>query len=166
MEIALACLDDVPTYVAHARHAQKWLRSRQLGQYVPAAHDEYAAAIRCRVESGTLYIVRDHGDAVGFFSLDASPSPWWPDDGVPALYLAGMVVARSARGRGVGSFILRWALAEAARLGRHCVRLDCHADNRWLRQCYEAHGFELRGQVEQQPGYCGCLYQRDSATTG
>jgi hypothetical protein len=45
------------------------------------------------------------------------------------------------------------------------VRLDCHAGNAWLCRYYEAHGFELRGRVEQHPGYEGCLYQREVAPT-
>jgi GNAT superfamily N-acetyltransferase len=163
MEVRPAGSEDVATYAALGRAAQAWLRARGLGQYVPAAHDEYAAAIRSRVESGTLYVVRDGGEVLGFFSLDASPSPWWPADGAPALYLAGMVVAGSARGRGVGSRIIEWCAAEAARRGRQYVRLDCHAGNPWLCRYYEAHGFELRGRVEQHPGYDGCLYQRGVA---
>jgi GNAT superfamily N-acetyltransferase len=159
MEIRPAGLGDVATYAALARAAQAWLRARGLAQYVPAAHEEYAAAIRSRVESGTLYVVRDGAEAVGFFSLDPFPSPWWPADGVAALYLAGMVVSRSARGRGVGRRIIEWCAAEAARLGRQWVRLDCHAGNPWLCRYYEAHGFELRGRLEQHPGYEGCLYQ-------
>jgi GNAT superfamily N-acetyltransferase len=160
MEVQRAGPEDVRPYAELGRDAQAWLRSRGLGQYVPAAHDEYAAAIRSKVESGTLYAVRDGDTAVGFFSLDPAPSPWWPVDGEPALYLAGMVVARSARGHGVGGLIIEWCAAEATRLGRRWVRLDCHAGNPWLCRYYEAHGFELRGRVEQHPGYDGCLYQR------
>jgi GNAT superfamily N-acetyltransferase len=160
MEIRLARPEDVGTYVALGRAAQALLRSRGLEQYVPAAHDEYAAAIRSKVESGTLYVVWDGGTAVGFFSLDLASSPWWPADGEPALYLAGMVVSPQARGRGVGGFIIQWSLAEAGRRGCRFVRLDCHAGNPWLCGYYESHGFTFRGRVEQHPGYIGCLYQR------
>lgn len=166
MAVRPASWDDMATYVAHGRAAQAWLRARGLGQYVPAAHDEYADAIRSRVELGTMYVIWDDGEAVGFFSLETSPSPWWPADGTPALYLAGMVVARMASGRGVGGFIIEWCVAEARRLGRNCVRLDCHADNAWLCRYYEAHGFEPRGRVEQHPGYYGCLYQLEVECAG
>jgi len=70
-----------------------------------------------------------------------------------------MVVSPRARGQGVGGFIIRWCVAEAARLGRRFVRLDCHAGNPWLCRYYEGHGFALQGRVEQHPGYEGCLYQ-------
>lgn len=159
MEVLAAAPDEIATYAALGRAAQAWLRARGLGQYVPAAHDEYAAAVRSRVESGTLFAVKQGGGAVGFFSLDPAPSPWWPVDGVPALYLAGMLVAQHAHGRGVGSHIIRWCAAEANRRGCRFVRLDCHAENAWLCGYYEGHGFVLEGRVEQHPGYDGCLYQ-------
>jgi GNAT superfamily N-acetyltransferase len=160
VEIRLARLDDdVGTYAALGREAQGWLQSRGLEQYVPAAHDAYATTIRSRVESGTLCAVWSDDAAVGFFNIDTAPSPWWPADGVPALYLAGMVVSRAARGRDVGGSILRWCIGEAARRGCECVRLDCHAGNPWLCGYYESHGFVLRGRVEQHPGYDGCLYE-------
>lgn len=160
MEIQLARQIDVGTYATLGRAAQAWLQSRGLGQYVPAAHDEYAPAILARVAAGTLYTVLDGGALVGFFSLDPVPSPWWPTDNVPALYLAGMVVAREVRGKGIGGQIIQWCVAEARRRTCLSVRLDCHADNLWLCKYYEAHGFTLQGRVEQHPGYIGCLYQR------
>jgi GNAT superfamily N-acetyltransferase len=160
MEVRLARPEDVATYAALGRAAQALLWFRGLAQYVPAAHDEYAAAIRSKVERSTLYVVGDEA-AIGFFSLEPAPSPWWPTDGELALYLSGMVVSPQARGRGVGGFILQWCLAEARRLGCRFVRLDCHAGNPWLCAYYESHGFLLQGRVEQHPGYMGCLYQRE-----
>jgi GNAT superfamily N-acetyltransferase len=160
MEIRPAGLEDVVTYAALGRAAQAWLHSLGLQQYVPAAHEEYASAIRSKAEAGILYAVEADGKDIGFFAMDASPSPWWPADGIAAMYLAGMVVARSARGLGVGSLIINWCVAETARRGRPFLRLDCHADNPWLCRYYEAHGFELQGRVDQHPGYVGCLYQR------
>jgi len=159
MEVRSAHVEDTVEYAALGRAAQAWLQSRGLSQYVPAAHDEYAAAIQLQAKSGTLFAVQDCGQATGFFSLAPSRSPWWPADEIRALYLAGMVVSRSSRNRGIGSFIIQWSVREAARLGFQCLRLDCHAGNPWLCRYYEAHGFQLRGQVEQHPGYYGCLYQ-------
>ena len=159
MKVRVALSDDIETYAALGRTAQGWLQSCGLGQYVPAAHEEYAADIRERVESSTLFAVQSGPETVAFFSLDPEPSRWWPPDKVPALYLGGMVVDRSARGRGVGQFVMRWSAAEAARRGCFAVRLDCHADNLWLCGYYESYGFVLRGRVEQHPNYDGCLYQ-------
>lgn len=166
MEVRPAGPEDVGTYAALGRAAQAWLQSRGLGQYVPAAHDEYADAIHGRVATGTLYAVADDGVMVGFFSLDPAPSRWWLPDGIPALYLAGMVVDQRARGRGIGRYIIRWCTAEAIRRECRFVRLDCHAGNPWLCSYYEGHGFVLVGRVEQHPGYDGCLYQLAMAASG
>jgi GNAT superfamily N-acetyltransferase len=165
MEVRPACVQDIVSYAALGRAAQAWLLARGLNQYVPAAHEEYAPAIRTRVELGTLFAVQDGDETVGFFSLDTSPSAWWPADQTPALYLSGMVVARSAHHRGIGGFIIDWCVAQAAQLDRQYVRLDCHAGNPWLCRYYEAHGFKLQGRCEQHPGYFGCLYQRSVTTT-
>src|SRR5262245_13210931 len=129
MEVRLARRVDLDTYTALARVAQVWLESRGLGQYVPAAHDEYNAEIYSRIESGTLYAVWIDNAAVAFFSADSSSSKWWPEQGVSALYLGGMVVAMGARGRRVGEHVVEWCVAQARRLGCQFVRLECHADN-------------------------------------
>jgi GNAT superfamily N-acetyltransferase len=159
-----ATCDDVCTYVAFAVAAQDRLRERGLGQYVPAAHPEYAASIRCRVADGSLFKACSDGESTAFFSLEEARSPWWPADGVPALYLAGMVVSPVWKGRGVGGVVIDWCAGQARRRGCRAVRLDCHAGNPWLCRYYESHGFRLQGRIEQHPGYVGCLYQRDVAT--
>lgn len=150
---------ELETYFTLARAAQAWLLSQGLKQYIPAAHDLYADAMRARIESGTLFAVDCQGQASAFFGLDAGPSQWWPEDGMRALYLAGMVVAQESRGRGVGVSILRWCLAEAGHRGFDWVRLDCHAGNPWLCRYYESHGFAYQGHVQMHPGYDGCLFQ-------
>lgn len=161
MQIRPTTLDDIVTYSAFGRKAQAWLRGRGLEQFVPAAHEEYDGWIRARVEAKTLFAVVDGAETIGFFSLEPTPSPWWPHDETRAMYLAGMVVARTARGRGAGRLIIQWCVAEAARRACQYVRLDCHAGNAWLCAYYEAHGFKLQRKVEQHPGYEGCLYQRE-----
>ena len=150
---------DIPCYVAFATASQEWLRARGLGQYVPAAHSDYAITMVARVTAGSLMVVESGGEPAGFFSLEVAPSPWWPRDDVPALYLAGMVVAPAFRGHSVGAAILSWCRKQAAERGCRAVRLDCHAGNPWLCRYYEGHGFELRGWIEQYPGYDGCLYE-------
>lgn len=159
IEIRRATAVELDTYVAFARAAQQSLRQRGLGQYVPAAHAEYAGAIRARIASETLFTAHEGGVPLAFFILDATPSPWWPADGASATYLSGMVVGEHARGRGVGRRIIEWCVEETRRRRRRCVRLDCHADNRWLCRYYERQGFVARGLIEQHPGYHGCLYE-------
>jgi GNAT superfamily N-acetyltransferase len=154
-----AKLADIAAYVSFAQSAQAGLRARGFGQYVPAAHEQYAPSIQSQVEAGTLYAVGCRQSPLAFFTLDASPSQWWPVDAAPALYLAGMVVSGRARGQSVGSRIVMWSVEEARKQRRDYLRLDCHVENTWLRAYYEAHGFSLQRIVEQHPGYFGCLYE-------
>ena len=154
---------DLAGYVAQARSAQARILERGLAQYVPAAHPEYDAYVRARIADGTLHAVWDHGEPVAYFVLETARSRWWPADEANALYLAGMVVARAAHGRGLGAAILEWCVAAGHRQGKAALRLDCHAGNAWLCAWYEAHGFARRGQVEQHPDYAGALYERPIA---
>lgn len=160
LDVRVARRVDLAVYVAQARRAQARLMAKGLAQYVPAAHPEYDAYLRARVADGTLLAVWDAGRPVAFFVLESARSRWWPADDIAALYLAGMVVAPELSGRGLGAAIVEWCAAEAGRRHKGALRIDCHAGNPWLCAWYEARGFALRGRVEQQPGYDGCLYER------
>ncbi|HTM53328.1 MAG TPA: GNAT family N-acetyltransferase [Pirellulales bacterium] len=165
IEISPATQDDVDAYVAMAREAQAWIAARGLRQYVPAAHEAYAAAVAARVAAGTLYKVRQRDETIAFFALDACGPAWWDSFEGSALYVSGIVVTRSARGRGIGGEIIRFCEREAARRDCPFLRLDCHAGNAWLCAYYERQGFELQARIEQQKGYEGCLYQRSVLTS-
>ena len=189
LAVRRAVPDELPAYLAFSRAAQQRLRQRGLAQYLPAAHDEFAGDMRQRVACGSLLSAWSGGQLVGFFNWDTVRPAMWPatpsvtPSATPsvtppvtppvtggnaseqpfAYYLAGMVVAPSARGRQVGPRILRWCLEDARRRHAAVVRLDCHAENAWLRGFYEVHGFRTRGVVETYPGYRVCLFEQ--ATT-
>lgn len=152
-------LAELALYLECSRAAQKRLRAKGLAQYLPAAHAEYADAMRQRIVERTLWTVRSDGAIAGFLNIDPRPSVWWPPDQVLALYLAGLVVVTEFGGRSLGSAMLDWCQQEARRRGLACLRLDCHAGNAWLRSYYESYGFQLRGFVPMHPGYDGCLYE-------
>lgn len=171
--VRVAHLEDLELYLAYSRAAQQRIRERGLAQYVPAAHEPYREAMRRRIEQGTLFAADGQSELAGehapmtandspaaFFNLERSRSSWWNEDGVPAAYLAGMVVAPTWSGRGVGRWVVAWCLTTAADWDCAALRLDCHAGNAWLRGYYESLGFQLRGYVAMQPGYDGCLYER------
>lgn len=75
----------------------------------------------------------------------------WPeaveDD---AIYVYNLAVRRAWASRGFGGRLLEWAGNRAASLGRKCVRLDCMADNDFLRDYYRQAGFEERSEIEAQ----------------
>jgi len=86
----------------------------------------------------------------------------WPevfeDD---ALYVHTLAVRRTWAEHRLGHRMLEWAGDRAASLGRTYVRLDCMADNRFLREYYGQAGFEERGEIEARfPAPVGTLRLR------
>jgi phenylacetate-CoA ligase len=154
-----ADISDIDTYVRLAADAQQFLRSRGLGQWVPAAHASYRDQLERQFAAGVVFkVVIDHSP-VAFFVVTDQPSPWWAADGRRALYLSGIVVSRAMRGRSIGRQVIAWVKDRAIRLDVAAVRLDCHAENRWLCSYYEQAEFQEVGRVRQYGDYVGCLYE-------
>src|SRR6478609_8315337 len=104
---------DIARNVELAQAAQAFLRSKGLSQWVPAAHRAFLPDVVAKVERGSLYKVCDGRDAIAFFDFSFEPSEWWSGRPGPAGYISGIVVARSSRGLGIGSFILKYSSAKA-----------------------------------------------------
>jgi ribosomal protein S18 acetylase RimI-like enzyme len=86
----------------------------------------------------------------------------WPevteDD---AVYVYNLAVKRTWTGHELGRRMLELANDRAVSLGRKCVRLDCVADNAFLRDYYTRAGFEERGEVAARfPAPVGTLQLR------
>ena len=60
----------------------------------------------------------------------------------PCLYVYDIVIDEAARGRGVGTRVMRWVEHEATRLGLHAVTLSVAAHNEGAVRLYERLGFE------------------------
>ena len=156
--VDVATLLDIDAYVALATEAQEFLRSKNLAQWVPAAHPAHLPELRKKIANAALHKVTIADEGVAFFDLSFA-SPWWRD-GRPAAYVSGIVVSRSHRGHALGRFILDWCCASAAAAKVRVLRLDCHAGNQWLCAYYRDYGFEEVARVEQHPGYVGVLFER------
>jgi predicted N-acetyltransferase YhbS len=108
--------------------------------------------------AGLAFVACDHGRLIGTVRLwDIAAG-----DGGPALLLGPLTVHPSHRDRGVGSALMRHALAAAARLGHQAVLLVGDADyyerfgfsnektrSLWLPGRYDAHRFLA---LELSPG--------------
>ena len=157
LAVSRATERDQAIYARFGRAAQELLQQRGFTQYVPAAHPEYREAITARIRAGNLYAVQRDGAPLAYFAFERR-SDWWPDEeGVR--YVAGIVVGPEGRHAGLGHFIVAWAGEQTRAAGARVLRLDCHAENHWLRRYYEALGFELQRVIDQIEGYRGCLYE-------
>jgi GNAT superfamily N-acetyltransferase len=160
--VAVATSNDIAAYVAFAREAQAFLESKNLAQWVPAAHASFAPELDAMIAAETLHKVTIAGDPVAFFDLSLS-SRWWRDD-ASAAYVSGIVVARAHRGLALGPFILDWCRSTAIAAGAEVLRLDCHAGNGWLCAYYHDYGFEEVHRIQQHPGYAGILFELQLGT--
>ncbi len=103
-------------------------------------------AIRARIGPGgrRMFLAEEPTGVIGFAAtrpLDAAN-----------VELAGIVVARAATGRGVGSNLVRAARAAAASEGFDRMLVRTERTNSTAIAFYRAQGFEQVGQTEEQVG--------------
>jgi GNAT superfamily N-acetyltransferase len=150
---------DLDRYVEIAREAQAHLRALALGQWVPAAHDDYRPTLASQLARGDVFKVMRAETAIAFFVATTTPTTFWLPTTDPALYLSGIVVSRAARGSATGARIIAWCRERVLRDRLVSIRIDCHADNHWLLGFYTKAGFVERRRLEQYPGYIGALLE-------
>lgn len=113
--------------------------------------------VRPAIEQGHTWLVYVDAQLAATVTLEWS-DPLWDGDRGTAGYLHRLAVREPAVG--LGSHLLGWAAREVDRHNRQLLRLDCVAGNRRLRDYYESHGFQHRGDVEVG----GLPGQRDAAS--
>lgn len=94
------------------------------------------------------WVDSDFGAIRAAIRLSEADDLVWPRSDDRAGYIHGLMVAREAAGRGLGSQTLGWAEKEIVDRGLHLARLDCVATNVVLRSFYRARGFEERGIMD------------------
>lgn len=113
--------------------------------------DGARAAVR---RPGTeLFLARDGSERLGFLLLAAFGLAGAP-------YIASIAVADSARGRGVGSQMLRWA--EQHFSGRRDLFLLVSSFNTRAQQLYLRHGYIQVGEIPDYvvAGYSELIYRK------
>ncbi|TDE92573.1 GNAT family N-acetyltransferase [Occultella glacieicola] len=107
-----------------------------------------AFVVERQVAAGEWYLMR-HGTQLIATArvLTRDEHTWGPDLGAEgsAGYLHGLMVTRSAAGRGLGGRILEWFCELSASHRLPAARLDCVASNPRLRRYYLDQGFTERG---------------------
>jgi ribosomal protein S18 acetylase RimI-like enzyme len=139
--------EDLGRYLDLLEEVAVWLEARGISQW-PAGQfrlsaDSYAESIR--QEEVQLALV---GDAlVGALQLLLRERMVWAEAAEDdAVYVFSLAVRRAWAKHEVGRQMLDWAGDRATTLGRRYIRLDCEADNQFLRAYYESAGFEDRGE--------------------
>lgn len=162
LRIISAQPDDLPRYIDLLEEVADWLASRGIRQWRPGTFrlsvDFYAESIRL----GEVQLAFCGDALVGTLRLLLEEPIVWPevveDD---AVYLYNVAVRRTWADQQLGRRLLEWASHRASSLGRRCVRLDCVADNAFLRDYYTQAGFVDRGEIDAQyPAPVGALRLR------
>lgn len=129
----------------------RWQQQRGIDQWSPGelSRDTFADQIR----RAQWWVLRTGETVEAAVRLIEEDPHIWPEEPTgSALYVHGLMAARTRAGRGTGSRLLAWAEDRARERGLRTVRLDCVAHNHALRRYYEQRGYLRRGTHEFGPG--------------
>ena len=149
LRVVPAATDDLTRYLDLLEEVARWLVSRGIRQWRPDSFRqsaEYYAASITRAEVHLAFC----GDVLtGTLRLLLREPIVWPDIvDDDAVYVYNLAVRREWANRQLGRQLLDWVDHRALSLGRTRVRLDCFADNRFLRNYYTQAGFEDCGEID------------------
>lgn len=122
-----------------------WLEARGVHQW-PTPFQ--ASWLEPAIARGETWLVRADDRLAATVTLTWSDD-CWSDLPCDAGYVHRLAVRRGWPG--LGAVILQWARGETQRQGRSMLRLDCVADNQFLRAYYENEGFHHQGDVQVTP---------------
>ena len=153
---------DLARYLDLLEEIADWLETRGISQWPRGSFrrsaDYYAQSITQR----EVQLVFIGDELVGTLRVLLQEPIVWPEIvDEDAIYVYNLGVKRECARSGLGRQMLDWACTRAAELGRKYVRLDCMANNGFLRDYYTRAGFEERGEIEARfPPPVGALRLR------
>jgi len=162
LRIVSAQSGDLGRYIDLLEEVADWLVQRGIDQWQPGSFrlsmDYYAESIT----KGEVHLVFSGEALVGTLRMLLREPIVWPeiaeDD---AVYVYNLAVRRQWANQELGARLLEWAGHRASAAGRRWVRLDCMADNAFLRRYYTQAGFEDRGEIDAHfPAPIGTLRLR------
>ncbi|KAA1425243.1 GNAT family N-acetyltransferase [Mumia zhuanghuii] len=144
---------DAEAIVALRDDLARWQVASGLVQWQPG--EVTPDQVREQIADQQWWLLRDDGAISATVRvLEADPRIWddlvAPED-ADALYVHGLMVRRTHRGRGLGTVMLDWVAERVRDAGRTILRLDCAAANPSLRAYYAGLGFTERGVREFDP---------------
>lgn len=141
---------DVGTVSDILREAASWLDAR--GEPLWIDSELLPGRIIDEVVDGLYWLAEEGSVAVGTVRFQLEDSKFWPDlPAAEAVFVHRLAVRRAAAGGRVSTFLLRWAIERARKLGRPYLRLDCDAARPRLRAFYERFGFRHHSDCQVGP---------------
>jgi ribosomal protein S18 acetylase RimI-like enzyme len=162
LRIVSAQPDDLGRYIDLLEEVADWLETRGVKQWHRGNFRLSADYFEDSIKREEVQLAFVGAELVGTFRLLLKEPIVWPevveDD---AVYVYNLAVRRAWADHGLGGRMLDWAGDRAASLGRKWIRLDCIANNLFLRDYYVRAGFEERGEIEARfPSPVGTLRLR------
>lgn len=149
LQIARARRSDLDAYIDLLEEIAEWLAARGIRQYLPGTFRASRAYFAESIRRGEVHWAFVDDTMVGAVRLLNEDAVVWPE--VPegeSVYVYNLVVRRDRARRELGVRILDWAERETQAMGRIFLRLDCYADNAFLRRYYANAGFLACGEVD------------------
>lgn len=147
--IVSARSEDLGRYIDLLEEVADWLEARAIKQWRSGNFRLSAAYYARSIQLDEVQLAFVGDELVGTLRLLLREPIVWPevveDDGV---YVYNLAVRRAWASKRLGRQMLEWAEDRARSLGRRYVRLDCLADNHFLRGYYVQAGFEERGEID------------------
>jgi GNAT superfamily N-acetyltransferase len=154
--------EDLNRYLELLEEVAGWLDSQGITQWRPGVFRQSADFYAQSIDRGEVQLAFCGDRLAGTLRLLLREPIVWPeiaeDDGV---YVYNLAVDRQWAGQRLGRRLLEWVDHRARSLGRTRVRLDCMADNAFLRSYYTQAGFNDRGEIDAHfPAPVGTLRLR------
>ena len=148
LHLVRARRSDLSVYIDLLEAIAEWLAARGVRQYPPGAFRATHSYFGESIERGEVHWAYVDDARVGAVRLLNEDSIVWPDvHAGEAIYVNNLVVHRDWSHQGVGLRILEWAKREGRAMDKVFLRLDCVADNQFLRRYYADAGFLDRGEI-------------------
>ena len=143
---------DVETVFSLVKKRILWMDQNGIKQwnvtgYLEAYPIEY---YKMQEQQGHLYVLHDQAETVvGAVVLLEEDDRWTDRMDSSAFYIHNLVTDSEVHG--AGSFLIEETEKMAIQSGKEFIRLDCAADNSFLNQYYEDHGYLLAGTCKDGP---------------
>lgn len=162
LRVVPAQADDLDRYIDLLEEVADWLSKRGITQWRPGSFRQSTVFYADSIAQGEVQLAFTGEELAGTLRLLLREPIVWPDiTADDAVYVYSLAVRRRWADQQLGRRLLDWAGQQAVELGRRWVRLDCMADNIFLRNYYAQAGFMDRGEVDAAfPAPIGTLRSR------
>lgn len=163
LSISRAGADDYELVHAVMMDARCWLQNLHgIDQWNWLTIDVARERILRRITLYEVYLVLDDNRPISTATLQYTDVDFWSERGEDgtAGYIHGLATAHCAKGKGVGSSLIRWAEKRFMENGKSLSRLDCVEANPRIRAYYESLGYMSAGRKVFPNGFTSTLYER------